>query len=248
MMEFISVMFRAITGLKLTSETIVFLGFLFALGWLFGKLTRQIGIIKGIFLAIFGSVAFVFLSHASGVVVFAFMAGVLANHGPLLMRVVYWAQDIADIFYALQYRQAFEDIRAQEARMEEEMRRARADAYARAHARGDSAAQDRWRQASGRRSAGEKEKQDSGAKEQRRSSAQGSAAGAAPKKPKYDPARDRNLTLLGLEPGREHSPEDIKKAFRKRAKKTHPDVGGDGEEFKAIKAALDDLSSKGSGS
>ena len=171
MMEFFSVMFRAITGMKLTPETVIVLGFFFALGWLFGKLTTRIGIIKGIFLAIFGSVALAVLSIAPGVVVFFFIAGVLTNHSPLLARMIYWAQDIADIFYALKYRQAFEDIRAEEARMEEELRRARGEAYARAHAQGDSSAQDRWRKSSGRGEeksrASQKEKTGGGAGQQK---------------------------------------------------------------------------------
>lgn len=216
MIEFFSVMFRAITGMKLTPETVILLGFFFALGWLFGKLTTRIGIIKGIFLAIFGSVALVFLSVAPGVVVFMFIAGVLTNHGPLLARVIYWAQDIADIFYALQYRQAFEDIRAEENRMEEELRQARADAYARAHARGDTSTQDRWRKSSGRDQekprAGEKEKTGGGAGRQKEPP-KGSTGAARPKSPPGDPLRDKHLQTLGLKPGQDYSPEEIKKGL-----------------------------------
>lgn len=244
MIEFFSVMFRAITGMKLTPETVIFLGFFFALGWLFGKLTTRIGIIKGIFLAIFGSVALVFLSVAPGVIVFMFIAGVLTNHGPLLARVIYWAQDIADIFYALQYRQAFEDIRAEEARMEEELRQARAEAYARAHERGDSSTQDRWRKSSGRGQeksrAGEKEKAGAGAG-RRKEPPRGSTGATRPKSPPGNPLRDKHLQTLGLKPGQDYSPEEIKKAYRRRAKETHPDTGGNAQEFMAVRAAYKTL-------
>lgn len=244
MIEFFSVMFRAITGMKLTPETVILLGFFFALGWLFGKLTTRIRVIKGIFLAIFGSAVLVFLSVAPGVIVFFFIAGVLTNHGPLLARVIYWAQDIADIFYALQYRQAFEDIRAEEARMEEELRQARAEAYARAHARGDSSTQDRWRKSSGRGQekpgAGEKEKAGGGAGRQKEPP-RGSTGAAKSKHPTCDPLRDKHLQTLGLKPGQEYSPEEIKKAYRRRAKATHPDTGGDAQEFISVKAAFEAL-------
>jgi DnaJ-domain-containing protein 1 len=245
MIEFFSVMFRAITGMKLTPETVILLGFFFALGWLFGKLTTRIGVIKGIFLAIFGSVALVFLSVAPGVIVFFFIAGVLTNHGPLLARVIYWAQDIADIIYALQYRQAFEDIRAEEARMKEEIRQARAEAYARAHARGDSSTQDRWRKSSWRGQeksrAGEKEKTGGRAGGQKEPP-KGSTGAARPKSPPGDPLRDKHLQVLGLRPGQDYSPEEIKKAYRRRAKETHPDAGGNAQDFMAVRAAWKALS------
>lgn len=246
MIEFFSVMFRAVTDMKLTPETVILLGFFFALGWLFGKLTRRIGIIKGIFLAIFGSVVLVFLSVAPGVIVFFFIAGVLTNHGPLLARVIYWAQDIADIFYALQYRKAFEEIRAEEARMEEELRQARAEAYARAHARGDSFTQDRWRKSSGRGQEksragakspeGEKEKTGGGAG-QHKEPPKGSTGAAKPKRPPSEPFRDKYLQTLGLKPGQDYSPDEIKRAYRRRAKETHPDAGGNAQEFMAVRAA-----------
>lgn len=240
-MEFISVIFRAITGLKLTPESAIVLGFFFALGWLFGKLTRRIGIIKDILLAIFGGVALLVLSIAPGFVVIMFVAGVLTNHGPLLAQVIYWAQDLADIYYALQYRQAFEDIRAQEARMEEELRQARAQAYTHAHSQGESATQDRWRQSSGRGQeearAGEKEKADRGA-DQRHDASGGRAGSGKPRNTTPGSSRrDTHLVTLGLQPGQRYGLAEIKKAYRRRAKVTHPDAGGTAQEFMEVRAA-----------
>lgn len=261
MTEFFAVMFRAITGVKLTPETIIVLTFIFFLGWMFGKLTRRIGVLKGIALAIFGTVAFTVLAYSPGVMVFAFLMGVLANHGPLIIQALYWAQDLADIVYALRYRQAFEDIRADEAQMEEEARREKADAYSRAHAQGDSSAQSRWRKDSakskaGADRAGEKEKErarrDTGPGGDHAQYDQDRVTGKADRQqqkkrrppPPKGSVHDRHLETLGLIPGHSYSLEEIKRAYRKRAKETHPDAGGRAEDFIAVRAAWAALSKK----
>ena len=264
--EFISVMFRAITGLTLSLETMIVLGVFFVLGWLFGKLTRRIGVLKVIALIFFGSMVVTLLSVMPGVVILAFVAGVLMNHGPLLVRMVFWAYDLADIYYALRYQQAFEDIRQAEADIEEEMRRARAEAYRRAHAQGDSAQQARWRGASGSTSgagasgakggsdtrgagsAGQKEKQKAdqghrGARDRTRSHGAGGGSGqqrrATP--PPSETSRDLQLQTLGLAPGRDYTPEELKKAHRRAAKKHHPDAGGSNEAMTAVNLAYEAL-------
>ena len=254
MIEFFSVMFRAVTGMKLTLETLIFLGFIFMLGWLFGKLTRRIGIIKGILLGIFGSAVLAFLSVAPGVFVITFLAGVLTNHGPILARVIFWAQDLADFFYALKYRRAYEDIRAEEAKVEEELRNARAEAYKRAHAFGDSSSQERWRKSS--TSDGDKASQGEGfasSDEEKATNDEKSEASAASfesaeqtktRSPSQDPVRRRHLEVLGLDASGEYTQDEIKKAYRKRAKETHPDAGGDAQEFIDVRAAWKALSQR----
>ena len=135
-------------------------------------------------------------------------------------------------------------VRAYEARMEEELRQARADAYARAHASGDSSTQDRWRKSSGRSQgksrASEKEKTGGGAGGQKEPP-RGSTGATKPKRPPSAPLRDKHLQTLGLKPGQEYSPEEIRKAYRRRAKETHPDAGGNAQEFMAVKAAFEAL-------
>ena len=52
-------------------------------------------------------------------------------------------------------------------------------------------------------------------------------------------AEDENYSILGLK--RSASQEDIKNAFRKKALETHPDKGGDPEEFKKVREAYECL-------
>ena len=50
---------------------------------------------------------------------------------------------------------------------------------------------------------------------------------------------DENYSVLGLK--RSASQEDIKQAFREKALRTHPDKGGDEEEFKKVREAYENL-------
>jgi len=50
---------------------------------------------------------------------------------------------------------------------------------------------------------------------------------------------DKHYQVLGLK--RSASQEDIKDAFRKKALETHPDKGGDEEEFKIVREAYECL-------
>jgi curved DNA-binding protein CbpA len=45
-------------------------------------------------------------------------------------------------------------------------------------------------------------------------------------------------SVLGVE--RLASPEELKRAFRRRALETHPDRGGDAAEFRAVHAAYEE--------
>lgn len=56
----------------------------------------------------------------------------------------------------------------------------------------------------------------------------------------YQEELDENYQVLGLK--RSASQEEIKLAFREKAKETHPDkIGGDGEEFKRVREAYEFL-------
>jgi len=39
------------------------------------------------------------------------------------------------------------------------------------------------------------------------------------------------LKILGLDPSRNYNPDELKAAYRKKVKKTHPDAGGSQAEF-----------------
>jgi hypothetical protein len=56
-----------------------------------------------------------------------------------------------------------------------------------------------------------------------------------------------NLRTLGLDSSRQHTAAEIKAAFLKQAKLTHPDTGGDAARFRQLKDAYDVLREKGSG-
>lgn len=53
---------------------------------------------------------------------------------------------------------------------------------------------------------------------------------------------DSPWAVLGLEPGA--GPDDVKRAYRKRAMQTHPDHGGRQEDFEKVQAAYERLGGK----
>lgn len=55
----------------------------------------------------------------------------------------------------------------------------------------------------------------------------------------YREEENVNYSVLGLK--RSASDEDIKKAFRDKARETHPDKGGDPEEFRKVREAYENL-------
>ncbi len=245
MIEFFEVMFRALTGMKLTSSTLIFLLVVFALGWLYGKLTRRVGFIKGFFALVFGIVVYAFLASSNWLIVLIFVAGVLVNHGPFVYGILLWAQSLGDIIYAMRYQQAFEDIRQKEEELEEEIRQRRAEAYREREA--DSEAQKRWK-AEAQQSRGSKKTQGRAGRAgeskntsggQKRSSQRQEQE--APKKysPPGNSLRAKYLSILGLKPGRDYSVTEIKKAYRRKAKETHPDRGGTDADFIEVQKAYE---------
>jgi curved DNA-binding protein CbpA len=50
---------------------------------------------------------------------------------------------------------------------------------------------------------------------------------------------EHGLQTLGLKPGRNYSPDEIKKAYRRKVMKAHPDAGGSQVEFIAVVNAYD---------
>ena len=58
-------------------------------------------------------------------------------------------------------------------------------------------------------------------------------------KREYDEEENENYSVLGLK--KSASQEDIKSAFRGKALETHPDKGGDPEEFRKVREAYECL-------
>lgn len=199
--------------------------------------------IKGFFALIFGIVVYAFLTTSNWLIILIFVAGVLVNHGPFVYGILLWAQSLGDIVYAMRYQQAFEDIRRKEEELEEELRQRRAEAYRQREA--DSEAQKRWR-AETQQSRGQKSSQRRTEEpKDRKTTDKGQERGSqrqkqeAPKRPTPPGSslRTKYLRILGLEPGHSYSPEEIKKAYRRKAKETHPDGGGTAATFIEVQKA-----------
>ena len=52
--------------------------------------------------------------------------------------------------------------------------------------------------------------------------------------PAQNTTRDKHLQTLGLQPGRDYTAGEIKKAYRKAVMKAHPDAGGTQAAFVAV--------------
>ncbi len=216
--------FEALTGLRYSQGNIIGLILFFGMGYLFGKLTRNMGFIKGFFALIFGLYFYVMLKDAYGAIILAFLLGVVANHINFLVETVLWAQDIQDIWFAHRYRKAFEDIKRQEREFEEQQARARREAYQKQQAQGESRKQQKWR-------------------EQAQTS-NGATGGGTSRGRENTSRYDAYYRTMGLDPDGTYTKADFKKAYHRQAKKTHPDSGGTSSEFQELGKAYQWLQSQ----
>lgn len=215
--------FEALTGLRYSQGNIIALILFFGMGYLFGKLTRNMGLIKGFFALVFGFYFYVMLKDAYGAIILAFLLGVVANHINFLVETVLWAQDIQDIWFAHRYRKAFEDIKRQEREFEEQQARARREAYEQQRAQGESQKQQKWR---------EQAREESSNSSQKKASA---SSGGGAQKEKHP--HDAYYRTMGLDPDRTYTKADLKRAYHRQAKKAHPDAGGSEAKFVAVQNA-----------
>lgn len=228
-----------LSGLGLHPDRLGVTALFFGVGWLYGKLTRNIGFWKLIFLVYFGAYLLAMLASADPLIVWGFIFGILANHSYLYARVFSWARNLGDVVFALRYRRAFEDIRRREAELEERERRFQQDSRAQARAQGESAQQRQWKeQAQARRgqqsgtsggSTGARQEQTS------RPSSSGSST--------RDGLKTQYLRTMGLDPNRNYSKDELKRAYRRRAKEVHPDAGGSSAAFQDLSGAYQWLNS-----
>lgn len=223
----IETIFEALTGLRYSGGNVIGLVLTFGLGFLFGKLTRNVGLIKGFFAVLFGLYFWSMFQNAYGAVILAFLLGVVANHINFLLETVLWAQDIQDIWFAHKYRKAFEDIKQQEREFEAQQARKRKEAYQKQQTRGESQRQQQWREQAQGASGGTQKASSGGTDHQRQKS-----------------PYDAYYATMGLDPKGTYSEEDLKRAYHRQAKKVHPDAGGSSEEFRKLVESYSCISTK----
>lgn len=227
------------------------LGFYF-LGKLVGRMVSRPNVWKILILCYFGVFLIEPLRNLGWVFGGCFLLGFFSGTIRNLPGIIAWADGLGDLVFALKYRSAYEELKQQEERFEEELRRAREEA-ARANT-GQSRQQQEWareaQQARGQRQGkGENEKDRGGDGRSRGggTSSNGRVGGdsAQPKQASFEERiRREHLETLGLDPGKTYSLHEIKKAYRKRVKETHPDVGGDPVELRKVRGAWKWLQAK----
>jgi hypothetical protein len=216
MIEFIEVMFRALTGLKLTFPNIISLAAFFAAGYYFATTLRRIGPLKMILVLFLAYLLSTLLSGLLGVYTLAVVLGFLSNQGVFLTRVLLWAESLTEILFVMRHRAAYEDIR-------------RAESAGHQHGSNDAPRPP---------PKGPKPK---GSGESRGTrSIGGDAWKPGPGKSQAD--IDRCLRILELEPGKTYTQKEIKKAYRRLAMIHHPDLPtGNHEAFVRLGMASDYL-------
>lgn len=209
MIEFFEVMFRALTGLKLTFPNIISLAVFFAAGYYFAATTKRIGPLKMILVLFLAYLLSTLLSGLLGVYTLAVVLGFLSNQGVFLTRVLLWAESLAEILFVMRHRAAYEDIRREESAGQD-------------HARNDAPRPPPNRpKTKGSDDAGDKSRS-SGAGGSGKASTGSDTWKPGPGKSQAD--IDRCLRILELEPGKTYTQKEIKKAYRRLAMIHHPDL------------------------
>jgi len=240
----------------------LFLGFLLAVyftGKLVGKLTIRPNVWKLLALCYLGLFLSPNLRSSGPIIGGIFVLGFFSAHIRRIPSILLWAGGVGDFFFALRYRHAFEDIRKREQELEEQLAQARAEA--RRAQQGESDAQRKWRreqEAERARKAQEGSQQQNGQSRagstahkknrQRDGQSSGTASGKVYTSTPSDDLRAKHLRTLGLDPKKTWNPDDIKAAYRKAAKRTHPDTGGSASEFISVQNAWEWLRKNNSNS
>ena len=205
---------------------------LFFAGRFFGKLTRRLNIWKILIVAYFAIFLFEPVRDAGPILGGIFLLGIASNHFGTFLKILWWASDLGDIIWAFRYRSAFDDLRRREQELDEREARLRDAERRQAYQQQDRQQKARagWQEEARKfRQQGKEEqpRQDrsSQSQDKRRKDSQGRGQKTY-RPPPQKSQRDKYLETLGLKAGKTYSREEIKKAYRKAAKKTHPDAGG----------------------
>jgi len=205
--EFIEVMFRALTGLKLTFPNLISLAVFFAAGYYFAATTKRIGPLKMILVLFLAYPLSTLLSGLLGVYTLAVVLGFLSNQGVFLTRVLFWTESLAEILFVMRHRAVYEDIRREESAGQD-------------HARNDAPRPPPKRPKAKSDNTGQKSRSNGGGSSRTRSGSDTWKPG--PGKSQAD--IDRCLRILELELGKTYTQKEIKKAYRRLAMIHHPDL------------------------
>lgn len=248
--EFLDDTTMALLGIHFSFGNGLVLGAFFVFGWFAGKLTRRVGLVKGFFALIVGAYFYDMLKNAHFPIVWAFLLGILTNHGYLYWGVLSWARNMGDILFALRNRKAFEDIRRREAELDERERKFREQVRAEARAKGASDQQRQWKaEADARRG---NASSSSGGGSQSRGGSGGDDGRHRAGKERTNSSHSQTsgglmsqyLQTMGLDPHKTYSKADLKRAYRQRAKKVHPDMGGTSSSFQELTSQYEWLVSR----
>lgn len=216
---------------------------LFFVGRIFGKLTKNIRLWKILVLGYFALFLYAPVRDAGPILGGIFIAGMLSNHVRTFFSVLFWAGNVRDVIFAFKYRSAYEDIRRREQELEERERSLR-EAELRQAYRQEQGQKTHtgWQQeARNFRQKPEDKTQDgsSGNRQSRSSQNQGQnkRSNTSQTPPSQSDVRARHLEILGLKPGRAYSAAELKKAYRRKMMKVHPDVGGSSSDFIVVQTA-----------
>jgi hypothetical protein len=219
---------------------------LFFVGRIFGKLTKNIRLWKILVLGYFALFLYAPVRDAGPILGGIFIAGMLSNHISTFFSVLSWAGNLGDVLFAFRYRSAYEDIRRREQELEERERRLREAELRQAYQQQEQGQRARagwqqeakgFRQKPEERAQGRSSGNERSGSSQRQEKKQRSKTSYTP--PPQSDVRARHLETLGLKPGRDYSPDEIKKAYRRKVMKVHPDAGGSQVEFVAVQSAYE---------
>lgn len=219
---------------------------LFLAGKFFGKLTRRLNIWKILIVGYFSIFLFPAVRDAGPIIGGVFLLGIASNHVGTLFSVLGWAGSLGDVVFAFRYRSAYSDIRRREQELEERERKLREAELRQAYQQQEQGQRARagWQQgAKGFREKTE-DKKARGSSGNKQGGTSGSSGQKQRAKTSYSPppqsdVREQHLKTLGLKAGRDYSLEEIKKAYRRKVMKAHPDVGGSQVEFIAVQNAYE---------
>lgn len=209
------------------------LAVVYGVGYAFGSYTKNLNPLKIVGLVIVGLIIYSALKDAIPTFAWVFIFGVATHHTSLLWRAGRWARSFGDFIFATRYRKAFEDIRRREAELDELEKQLREQAKAQSrsetNSKSESTTQQQWREQAKARKGGSGETSGSSS-----GSTGGSGYSAS-----NNSTRDEYLRTMGLNPKSQFSADDLKRAYRKRARETHPDLGGSTSAFQQVSGAYE---------